>query len=369
MFSFNILSISGRARYALAKTEHGTFETPCFMPVATCGSIKGVTWDRLKHMGYSLVLSNIYHLYLRPGVETIKLAGGIHRFTGWSGSILTDSGGFQVFSLGKLMRLTEEGVYFRSHVDGSDHFLSPELVIKIEENFGVDIGMVLDECIPYPSTRNYARESTERTIRWAGISIESRTSDRTAVFGIVQGGEYPNLRIECAKALSDMPFDGYAIGGVSVGEPKQTMYDTVNLTAPLLPEEKPRYLMGVGKVEDIFNAVEMGIDMFDCVIPTRNARNGNLFTSRGKINIKNSKYKSDFSPIDPECNCYTCKHFSRAYLRHLFMINDINSAILNSIHNLHFYAKLMENIRKSIRGNYFNEFKRDFLLKYTNSRE
>ncbi|RUM41915.1 MAG: tRNA guanosine(34) transglycosylase Tgt, partial [Desulfurobacterium sp.] len=294
---FQVLATDSRARYGKLKGTHGETETPCFMPVGTPGAVKGVTWDRISEMGYSLVLSNVYHLYLRPGIDIVEKAGGFHRFVNWNGLILTDSGGFQVFSLGKLMKITEDGIYFKSHIDGSEHFFSPELVVQFEERMGVDIGMVLDECTPYPATYEYAKHSMERTVRWALRSVRARTTDKTAIFGIVQGGVYDDLRIKCVELLKDLPFEGFAIGGLSVGEPKEEMYRITELVAPLLPEEKPRYLMGVGKPEDIIKAVEAGVDMFDCVIPTRNARNGTLFTSRGKINIKSAKYKNDFSPL------------------------------------------------------------------------
>ena len=361
---FQVLATDGRARYGKLKGTHGETETPCFMPVGTLGAVKGVTWDRISEMGYSLVLSNVYHLYLRPGIDTLVKAGGLHRFVNWNGLILTDSGGFQVFSLGKLMKITQDGIYFKSHIDGSEHFFSPELVVQFEERMGVDIGMVLDECTPYPATYEYAKHSMERTVRWALRSVRARTTDKTAIFGIVQGGVYDDLRIKCVELLKDLPFEGFAIGGLSVGEPKEEMYRITELVAPLLPEEKPRYLMGVGKPEDIIKAVEAGVDMFDCVIPTRNARNGTLFTSRGKINIKSAKYKNDFSPPDPECDCYTCRNFTKAYLRHLYISKEINSAILNTIHNLYFYNNLMKRIREAIKNGKFQEFKEEFLSKY-----
>ena len=362
---FQVLATDGRARYGKLKGTHGKTETPCFMPVGTLGAVKGVTWDRISEMGYSLVLSNVYHLYLRPGIDTLVKAGGLHRFVNWNGLILTDSGGFQVFSLGKLMKITEDGIYFKSHIDGSEHFFSPELVVQFEERMGVDIGMVLDECTPYPATYEYAKHSMERTVRWALRSVRARTTDKTAIFGIVQGGVYDDLRIKCVELLKDLPFEGFAIGGLSVGEPKEEMYRITELVAPLLPEEKPRYLMGVGKPEDIIKAVEAGVDMFDCVIPTRNARNGTLFTSRGKINIKSAKYKNDFSPPDPECDCYTCRNFTKAYLRHLYISKEINSAILNTIHNLYFYNNLMKRIREAIKSGKFQEFKEEFFSKYS----
>ena len=361
---FKVLSTCGGARYGKLKGTHGETETPCFMPVGTLGAVKGVTWKNVKKMGYSLVLSNVYHLYLRPGLEVIEEAGGIHSFTGWKDLILTDSGGFQVFSLGSLMKLTEEGVEFRSHLDGSKHFFIPEFVVEFEERIGVDIGMVLDECTPYPATYDYAKHSMERTLRWAKRSIEARTTDRTALFGIVQGGVYEDLRLKCVEEITKLPFEGFAIGGLSVGEPKEEMYRITRLVAPNLPSDKPRYLMGVGTPEDILEAVEAGVDMFDCVMPTRNARNGTLFTSYGKVNIKAAKYKKDFTPLDPNCDCYTCRNFTKAYLRHLYVSREVNSVILNTIHNLHFYAKLMEGIREAIKEGRFAQFKEEFLRKF-----
>ncbi|WP_457678401.1 tRNA guanosine(34) transglycosylase Tgt [Thermovibrio sp.] len=362
---FNVISTDGKARVGVLRGAHGETETPCFMPVGTLGAVKGLTWEQVKEMGYKLVLANFYHLYLRPGLEVIKEAGGIHSFTGWKGLILTDSGGFQVFSLGSLTKITEEGVEFRSHVDGSKHFFTPELVVRGEEEIGVDFGMVLDECTPYPATYEYAKHSMERTLRWAKRSIEARTTDKTAIFGIVQGGVYEDLRLRCVEELTKLPFDGFAIGGLSVGEPKEEMYRITRLVAPQLPFDKPRYLMGVGTPEDILEAVEAGVDMFDCVMPTRNARNGTLFTSYGKVNIKAAKYKRDFTPLDPECDCYTCKNFTKAYLRHLYASKEVNSVILNTIHNLHFYGKLMERIRVSIKEGRFKEFKEEFLSKFS----
>lgn len=362
---FKVLATDGRARYGKLKGSHGETETPCFMPVGTLGAVKGVTWDRISEMGYSLVLSNVYHLYLRPGIETIERAGGIHRFLNWNGLILTDSGGFQAFSLGKLVKITDEGIYFRSHIDGSEHFFSPELVVQLEERMGVDIGMVLDECTPYPSTYEYAKHSMERTVRWALRSIRARTTKRSAVFGIVQGGMYDDLRKTCVELLSELPFEGFAVGGVSVGEPKEEMGRITELVTSYLPIDKPRYLMGVGKPEDIIRAVGTGIDMFDCVIPTRNARNGTLFTSQGKINIKSARYKNDFNPPDPDCNCYTCRNFTNAYLRHLYVSNEINSIILNTIHNLYFYNNLMKKMREAIKEHKFQLFKEEFLSSYS----
>jgi len=361
---FKVLKTCGKARLGILKGTHGVTETPCFMPVGTLGAVKGVTWEQISEMGYHLVLSNVYHLYLRPGLEVIESAGGIHSFTGWKELILTDSGGFQVFSLGKLMKITEEGVEFRSHIDGSRHFFTPEFVVEFEERIGVDIGMVLDECTPYPATYEYAKHSMERTVRWAERSVNARTTDKTALFGIVQGGIYEDLRLKCVELLTKLPFDGYAIGGLSVGEPKEEMYRITSLVAPELPFDKPRYLMGVGTPLDIVIAVESGVDMFDCVMPTRNARNGTLFTSQGKINIKAAKYRNDHTPLDPECDCYTCRNFTKAYLRHLYISGEVNSVVLNTIHNLHYYGKLMEKIRKAIQEGTLGELKNQIISKY-----
>ena len=350
---FRLIKTDGRARHGEVRTAHGTFETPVFMPVGTQGTVKAATPETLEALGAEVILGNTYHLYLRPGMEVIRKVGGLHRFMNWPRPILTDSGGFQVFSLNALREITPEGVWFASHLDGSRHFLSPDKVVEIQETLGSDIMMCLDECVAFPSTRGYVQASMELTTKWAEASLRAKTRDDLALFGIVQGGMYGDLRQRHARELARFPFDGFAIGGLSVGEPKGLMWEMVDATVPELPEDRPRYMMGVGKPEDILNGIERGVDMFDCVMPTRNARNGMLFTSRGPVIIKNARYAQDTTPLDPECACYTCRNFSRAYLRHLFMSREILSAILNTIHNLHFYLSLARNARQAIdEGNF-----------------
>jgi len=361
---FRILYKDGKARCGILDLKGKVVETPCFMPVGTAGSVKGVTWKELRSIGYNLVLANVYHLFLKPGLKVIEEAGGIHAFTGWNGLFLTDSGGFQIYSLAGMVKVTDEGVYFRSHIDGSQHFLTPELVVEFEQRIGVDIGMVLDECLPYPAPEGAVAQAVDRTIQWAERSLAVHSGEM-ALFGIVQGGFYPGERLRCLEHITAMPFDGFAIGGLSVGEPQEKMWRMTRFLAPLLPEEKPRYLMGVGRPQDVLEAVACGIDMFDCVIPTRNARNGTLFTSRGKLNIKSAVFKDDYRPPDPECDCYTCTNFSRAYLRHLYNSGEVNAVILNTIHNLYFYSKLMQGIRESIKKGRFEDFKATFLEKFS----
>nr|NIO06844.1 tRNA guanosine(34) transglycosylase Tgt [Deltaproteobacteria bacterium] len=310
---------SSGARLGKLKTPHGTLETPAFMPVGTQGSVKAVSPKDLREIGYKMILSNTYHLYLRPGVDVIRDLGGLHRFMGWKGSILTDSGGFQVLSLGAMRSISEEGVRFQSHLDGASHLLTPEKVIEIQAALGSDLSMVLDECIPYPANRDYATESTDRTVRWARRSLESRGSENQTVLGIVQGGVYPDLREQCVKDLLELPFDGFAVGGLGVGEGESQFCEMTKFVANLLPKDRPRYLMGVGRPQDLIFAVRCGYDLFDCVIPTRNARNGTLFTSKGKINIKRTEFTRDDRPVDETCECYCCKNFTRAYIRHLYM--------------------------------------------------
>ncbi len=341
-------SASG-ARLGRLETAHGLIETPAFMPVGTQGSVKGISPRDLIEMGYRMILSNTYHLYLRPGVEVIRDLGGLHKFMGWEGSILTDSGGFQVLSMGALREINEEGVRFQSHLDGSTHFLTPEKVIEIQEALGSDLAMVLDECIPYPASRDYARTSTHRTVRWAHRSLESCRSGKQAVLAIVQGGVYKDLREQCVKDLVGFSFDGFAVGGLGVGEDESQICEMAEFVANILPEDRPRYLMGVGRPQDLIFAARCGYDLFDCVIPTRNARNGTLFTSKGKISIKRTEFSRDHRPVDELCGCYCCRHFSRAYLRHLYMAGEILAAYLHSLHNLTFYHGLMEKIREAIR--------------------
>lgn len=351
-FSFKLLKTAtdSKARLGIITTDHGTIETPVFMPVGTQAAVKTLTPEELKENNTSIILSNAYHLFLRPGNKLIKNMGGLHKFMHWNGPILTDSGGFQVFSLNKLAKIKEEGVYFNSHIDGSKCFLSPEISMEIQQDLGADIAMVFDEPVPYPSSYEYAKNSNEMNSRWAERCKESHREENQALFGIIQGGMFKDLRKQSAEKILEIGFDGYAIGGLSVGEPKDLMFELVDCTAPLLPEDKPRYIMGVGTPTDIIKGILCGIDMFDCVIPTRNARNGTLFTSEGKVIIKNSKYTNDESPLDPNCLCYTCRHYSRAYLRHLFTAQEILSLRLNTVHNIYFYNNLMKQIREEIKN-------------------
>lgn len=353
MFSFTLIKKDSTTGSRLGRlvTAHGEVETPAFMPVGTLGSVKAMTPRDLEEIGCRMILANTYHLYLRPGVEVIRDLGGLHRFMGWRGSILTDSGGYQLFSLGALRKITEEGVHFQSHLDGSSHFLTPEKVVEIQEDLGSDIAMVLDECIPHPAEREYVKLSTQRTVRWAGRSLRARKRSDQALFGIIQGGMYEDLRAECVREMIPLPFDGFAVGGLGVGEDEATLRSIGAFTAGLLPEERPRYLMGVGRPEDLIAAALSGFDLFDCVLPTRNARTGTLFTSRGKINIKRAEFSNDPRPVDESCDCYCCRHFSRAYLRHLYHAGEILAAQLHTIHNVHFYHRLMDKIRQLIREN------------------
>ena len=367
MFSFELLKESEecKARLGLIHTNHGDIETPIFMPVGTKATVKAMTPDELKDIEAQIILSNTYHLYLRPGQELIKEAGGLHKFMNWDRPILTDSGGFQVFSLGNLRKITEEGVEFRSHVDGSKHFISPEKSMEIQNCLGSDIMMAFDECVPYPASYEYTKASMERTTRWAKRCKEyHKNTDNQALFGIVQGGMFKDLRDISINDLTELDFPGYAVGGLSVGEPKDLMIELLDHTVEKLPKNKPRYLMGVGSPDYLFEAVESGIDMADCVLPTRMARNGAFLTSAGQVTIKNAKYIHDFTPIDKECNCYTCRNYSKAYIRHLFKENEILGARLATIHNLFFLINLMKNIRMSIRENRFLEYKKEFYSKY-----
>jgi queuine tRNA-ribosyltransferase len=349
-FHFEILKRDSfsKARLGRIETDHGFFSTPAFLPVGTQGTVKSLTPEELVEIGVEVILGNTYHLYLRPGHETIGKLGGLHSFIHWDRPILTDSGGYQIFSLSKLRKISEGGVTFQSHVDGSLHFLTPEKVMEIQRTLGSDIAMVLDECIPYPCPYEYAKASTALTIEWARRSLEKKQESGQGLFAIVQGGTYRGLREESAQSLVEMGFQGYAIGGLSVGEPKSLMRSVLEWTIPFLPENAPRYLMGVGTPEDIFDAVMLGIDLFDCVLPTRNARNGMLFTSLGKVSIKQAQYAQDQRPIDETCACYTCRHYSRAYLRHLYLANEILSSRLNTIHNLYYYMNFVKEIQKAI---------------------
>ncbi len=359
-----------QARAGILKTAHGTIKTPVFMPVGTQATVKTLSPAELEKLGAQIILNNTYHLYLRPGHELIRLAGGLHKFSSWHRPILTDSGGYQVFSLAELNKITDDGLHFQSHLDGSRHFFTPEKVVQIQRDLGSDIMMVLDECAPYPCDHEYAKKSICLTTSWAKRSLEAllanleRHGYSQALFAIVQGSTYADLRRESAQALVEMDFPGYAIGGLSVGEPKSAMLEMTSLVTELLPQDKPRYLMGVGKPEDLLDGVERGVDMFDCIMPTRNGRNGTAFTSRGPIVIKNAKYREQFLPLDEECDCYTCKTFTRAYLRHLFQAEELLVLRLVSYHNLYFYMRLMERCRRAIIGGAFEEWKKEFLEKY-----
>ncbi|MBN2260818.1 MAG: tRNA guanosine(34) transglycosylase Tgt [Clostridiales bacterium] len=353
------------ARVGKLYTPHGVINTPIFMPVGTKATVKAMSPEELKDINSEIILSNTYHLEMRPGSELIKKAGGLHKFMNWDRPILTDSGGFQVFSLGDLRKITEAGVHFQSHIDGSKHFISPEDAVKIQTNLGSDIMMAFDECPPYPAEYDYVKNSLERTTRWAErCKTEHKNTEKQALFGIVQGGVFKDLREQSARELIDLDFPGYAIGGLSVGEPKNLMYEVLDYTTPLLPKNKPRYLMGVGSPDALLEGTIRGVDMFDCVLPTRIARNGTAMTSAGQVSIKNAKYFEDFTPLDENCECYTCKNYTKAYLRHLYKSNEILSARLFSYHNLHFLLKLMKDIRESIMNDNLLEFKKEFFEKY-----
>ncbi len=349
-----------QARCGQVATLHGVVRTPVFMPVGTLGTVKAMTPENLVEVGAQIILGNTYHLYIRPGHELIRSFGGLHRFMHWDGPILTDSGGFQIFSLQDLAKITEEGAAFRSHLDGARLFLSPEDAIAVQEALGSDIMMVLDTCIPYPATRDEAAKATALTARWARRCREAQTATGQHLFGIVQGGMYPDMRLEAIQQLVEIGFDGYALGGLSVGEPKELMYEMLEASAPHLPATHARYLMGVGTPEDLVEGVFHGVDMFDCVMPTRNARNGMLFTSQGRLVIKNACYQYDQRPLDEACSCYTCRNYSRAYLRHLFQCREILAYQLNSIHNVHYYCSLMAGMRSAIEADRFLAFRRNF---------
>jgi queuine tRNA-ribosyltransferase len=348
------------ARRGEVITRQGIFQTPVFMPVGTQGTVKAVTPENLQQCGAEIILGNTYHLFVRPGHRLIESFGGLHQFMNWNGSILTDSGGFQIFSLRDLATITEEGVAFRSHLDGSKLFLSPEAAVLVQQALGSDIMMCLDTCIPFPASKDQAIKATDLTTRWASRCRQAQSNREQLLFGIVQGGMYPELRREHAAALINIGFDGYAIGGLSVGEEKKLMHQMTEETVPALPREYPVYLMGVGTPADLVEGVWRGVDMFDCVMPTRNARNGSLFTTKGRISIKNARFKDDHRPVDEQCRCYTCRNYSRAYLRHLFQAREILSSHLNTIHNLHFYLQLMADIRRAIEVDRFSQFRKDF---------
>ncbi|MDD5557971.1 MAG: tRNA guanosine(34) transglycosylase Tgt [bacterium] len=353
------------ARAGVLSTPHGEVETPAFMPVGTQGTVKTMSPEELREIGYRLILSNTYHLSLRPGVEIIRRAGGLHAFMHWDGALLTDSGGYQVFSLAALREISDDGVSFRSHVDGRPHFLSPEGAIGIQEALGADIMMVLDECTPYPCGRDYACVSTDRSLQWALRCKNARRSAGQALFGIVQGGTCGDLRARSAEELVRIGFDGYAIGGLSVGEPMALMLETVERCAALLPGDRPRYLMGCGSPIEILEAVARGVDMFDCVMPTRNGRNGTAFTRRGKLPVKNGAYREDLGPIEEGCGCAACRHYTRAYIRHLFNAGEVLGLRLVTAHNLHFYRGLMAGIRRAVEAGTFASFRRQFAEEYT----
>lgn len=353
------------ARRGVIHTPHGDIQTPVFMPVGTQAAVKAMRPEQVRELGAEIILSNTYHLYLRPGHELIREAGGLHRFMNWNRAILTDSGGFQVFSLGQLRKITEEGVHFQSHIDGSRHILTPEKAVEIQNALGSDIMMAFDECAPYPADREYIRDSMERTLRWLErCKAAHKNRERQSLFAIMQGGMYRDLRRECAERMVEMDFPGYAIGGLSVGEPKEQMLEILDDCVDYLPQDRPRYLMGVGTPDYLFEAVERGIDMCDCVEPTRIARHGLATTSRGRINIKNARFERDFGPLDPECDCYTCRNYSRAYIRHVFKAGEMMSAMLLSNHNLHFLINMMAGMRKAIEEDRFTEFKKEFYDKY-----
>jgi queuine tRNA-ribosyltransferase len=361
---FDLLKTDGAARLGRITTAHGIIDTPVFMPVGTAASVKALTMEELKRLAPQIILNNTYHLMLRPGADLIEKLGGVHRLMNWDGAVLSDSGGFQVWSLASMRKIREDGVEFRSHLDGSLQFLSPEVSVGIQTKMGVDIAMAFDECPAYGLSHAEVEKSMELTHRWARRSLAARTT--TALFGIVQGGVYPDLRKRSAEEISSMDFDGVAIGGVSVGETKSEMLDVMRHTAPFLPADKPRYLMGVGTPQDLLDGVAAGIDMFDCVMPTRNARNGTLFTSQGKISIKNARFADDDGPLDPNCACVTCRTASRAYLRHLYVTGEIAALVYNTIHNVFFYLDLMRRVRQAIALDSFGAFRETFLSAPTN---
>lgn len=352
------------ARFGTLETNHGTFETPMFMPVGTLANVKTLSPEEVKEAGSAIILSNTYHLWLRPGADIVAKAGGLHKFMNYDGPILTDSGGFQVFSLANPKDINEEGVHFKSHLDGRSLFLTPEISIEIQNKLDSDIAMSFDECPPYPVTRDYMEQSVERTLRWAKRGKDAFNNENQSLFGIVQGGEFPDLRKHSAIETVKMDFDGYSIGGTSVGEPKDVMYKMVSDAIPYLPKDKPRYLMGVGDPLDLLEGVERGIDMFDCVLPTRIARHANAFTRKGKINLKNAKFKEDFTPVDDTCDCYTCRNYSRAYIRHLVSSKEMLGGRLLSIHNIRFLIRLTEEMREAIKNDSFLKYKTDFLKIY-----
>ena len=353
------------ARLGRVHTPHGVIDTPTFMPVGTQATVKAMAPNELKELGAQIILSNTYHLYIRPGHKLVEKAGGLHGFMNWDRPILTDSGGFQVFSLNELRKIKEEGVEFKSHLDGTKHFFTPEYVMEIENSLGADIMMAFDECTPYPCDWDYAKNSMERTLRWLKRCKDAhQNTEKQALFGIVQGSTYKDLRIESARRTVDIELPGYAVGGLSVGEPKDLMNEVLEYTVPELPKDKPRYLMGVGSPDALLDGAIRGIDMFDCVLPTRIARNGTVMTSKGKLVVRNAEYAEDFLPMDEECDCYACKNFSRAYIRHLIKAGEILGGRLTSIHNLRFLQNLMANIRKAIAEDRLGDYREEFFIKY-----
>lgn len=361
-FRFELIKECSRtgARLGRIHTLHGVIDTPVFMPVGTQATVKAVLPRDLKEIGASIILSNTYHLYLRPGFDIVKEAGGLHGFMGWNSPILTDSGGFQVFSLGSLRKITDDGVVFKSHLDGSEHFISPEKAVEIQNALGADIIMPFDECVRYPCDYAQAQSAVDRTTQWAKRCKNAHKRDDQALFGIIQGSVFKELRLKSVADLVEMDFQGYAIGGLSVGEPKDKMYEVLDYTVSLLPRDKPRYLMGVGSADALIEGVMRGVDMFDCVLPTREARHGSVMTTKGKLVLRNATYSRDYNPIDPECDCYACSNFSRAYIRHLIKADEILASVLTSIHNLKFLIDLMKKIRKAILEDRFPDFKQNF---------
>lgn len=365
MFSFEVIakSTESRARAGVIETSHGVVETPIFMPVGTQGSVKSVSPEELVEAGAQIILGNTYHLYLRPGCDIISRFAGLHRFMNWDKPILSDSGGFQVFSLAKLAKISNDGVTFQSHIDGSKHLLSPEKVVDIQTCLDTDIMMCLDQCIQYPATREQCRAALKITTQWARrckSAWQNSPNDHNALFGIVQGGMFTDLRRQSAEELMDTDFSGYAIGGLSVGEPVDKMMEMADFTLPLLPQTKPRYIMGVGTPENLIELAALGADMFDCVLPTRNARNGQLFTQRGTVNISNSRFKDDTDPLEPDCGCYTCRNYTRAYLRHLYLARELLAYRLNTIHNIYYYVNFIKSMRAAIMADEFKSFRKEF---------
>jgi len=356
------------ARYGILHTPHGDVEVPMFMPVGTLATVKTLSPEEVRDAGAGVILANTYHLSIRPGTGIVAMAGGLHKFMNYPGPILTDSGGFQVFSLAEKRKITEEGVHFKNHLNGDPLFFTPESVIDIEEKLGADIIMSFDECIPYPVTHEYAKKSTERTLRWAKRGLDAHHREDQALFGIVQGGAYTDLREHCSQELAKMDFPGYSIGGTSIGEPKEVCFQMVKDAIRYLPPEKPRYLMGVGSLDYILEGTAMGVDMFDCVLPTRIARHGALMTSAGRVNIRDAKYEKDFTPLDPECDCYTCRNYTKAYLRHLYKSEETFGKRLLSLHNVRFLIHIMEEARKAIQEDRFGDFKAEVLAKYGDKR-